>query len=87
MHKNYSINIPLQRHLLKPVTLLFIQQDENQRVKRVTHAHPFWQLEYIIADTIEIKSGKSKKPRPEDGAFENCCPQDGGRTQFFSGTF
>ena len=61
MHKNYSINIPLQRHLLKPVTLLFIQQDENQRVKRVTHAHPFWQLEYIIADTIEIKSGKSKR--------------------------
>ena len=60
MHKNYSINIPLQRHLLKPVTLLFIQQDENQRVKRVTHAHPFWQLEYIIAGTIEIKSGKNK---------------------------
>jgi len=39
MHKNYLKNITLQRHLLNPVTLLFIQHDENIRAQRVTHAH------------------------------------------------
>ena len=60
MHKNYLKNITLQRRLLNPVTLLFIQHDENIRARRVTHAHAFWQLEYIISGSVEIKSGKNK---------------------------
>jgi len=60
MHKNYLKNIVLQRHFLNPVTLLFIQHDENICVPRVTHAHAFWQLEYIISGSVEIKSGRNK---------------------------
>ena len=60
MHKNYLKNITLQRHLLNPVTLLFIQHDENIRAQRVTHAHAFWQAEYIVSGSVEIKSGKNK---------------------------
>lgn len=60
MHKNYLKNITLPRHLLKPVALLFIQHDENIRARRVTHAHAFWQLEYIISGAVEIKSGRNK---------------------------
>ena len=60
MHKNYLKNITLQRRLLNPVTLLFIQHDENIHARRVTHAHAFWQLEYIISGSVEIKSGRNK---------------------------
>jgi len=60
MHKNYLKSIALQRHFLNPVTLLFIQHDENIRAKRATHAHAFWQFEYIISGTVEIKYGKNK---------------------------
>lgn len=60
MHKNYLKNISLPRHLLNPVSLLFIQHDEDIRARRVTHAHAFWQLEYIVSGTVEIKSGRNK---------------------------
>lgn len=61
MHNNYLKNITLQRHLLNPVTLLFIQYDENISARKVTHAHAFWQLECIASGSVEIKSGKKKQ--------------------------
>ncbi len=66
MHKNYLKNITLQRYLLNPVTLLFIQHDENIRARRVTHAHAFWQLEYIVSGSVEIKSDKNKQKAGTD---------------------
>lgn len=60
MHKNYLKNITLQRNLSNPVSLLFIQHDENIRARRVTHAHAFWQLECIVSGSVEIKTGVNK---------------------------
>lgn len=67
MHRDYLKNTILSRHLREPVTLLFIQYDENISTKRVTHAHAYWQFEYIVSGLARLRSGKNKlEVRPDD---------------------
>lgn len=65
MHKNYTSIVPNAYYIKQLPELLFIQYDEDIEDKtRTMHAHDFWQLEFLVAGCMEVKS-KAKKMRLE----------------------